>query len=227
MPKQGTSRLTQIVVGDDRYRRGDIESGELAEHVRAILGEPMESLHYRGVEYVRDPRYGDWLKLLPRDDRTTAFSHTISVEGDVPDPLTDLFSEEERKRLDRLLLAEVAQIETYERTDGEGGGPGSLVRVSGQSAKTIERQQLPDIEDLEKSAIIAPETRAELARFLSNVPNRFQQTVELSIDESSLLVHRLEWTLEGFRDDRIVHRFHSRRTFSLFNEAELPGPLPE
>ena len=66
------------IVGADHQRIGDLEYSDLIDHVRAILGEPTDQLYFRGKEYVRHPRTGEWLS--ENSDRRRGY---IRSEGHV------------------------------------------------------------------------------------------------------------------------------------------------
>jgi hypothetical protein len=66
------------------------------------------------------------------------------------------------------------------------------------------------------------EFRAELAKSPDSIWSK--QVVWIGVDDNR--VYRVETTGVEYRDEVEVGRHAMRQTYSLFNEAELPGPLP-
>lgn len=57
-------------------------------------------------------------------------------------------------------------------------------------------------------------------------PTRGEGAIELWVDDA-YHVRRRSWTIDSYSGDRLLSSQQMESTFSLFNEAELPGPLPD
>lgn len=227
-PNPVTTSFTLVLVGEDCYQNGDIDQGgEVVFHVRSILGEPREYLFSKGVEYVRDPRYGDWLRMLPNAKLEHGYSGTFgSVEGgDEGGPAVAPLSVEEYRKRYLLFGIEPDRMRDYSIVGTEDLDGSSLVHVRGLHSQTLP-SPIPNMDDFEKSTIMTPDTRENLVKMLNKMPNHARGTLNLWIDQGSQLIQRLEWLDEGLRDDQIVSTHQGTRLYSLFNTAEIPVPLP-
>jgi hypothetical protein len=187
------------------------------------LGEPRECLNYRGVEYVRDPRYGDWLKTLPDAYRNQHWSSVSVTSDNAEQP----FSEEEYKRRHLVFGTEPSRMKTYRVVGTEAMDRLSLAHVRGEHSEAAGLDRMPSPEDFAMSTIMPSEALENYKKLRANMPDRVRSGLDIWVDEATHFIHRLEWLDEGLRDDRIVHTYQGTRLYSLFNTAELPGPLPD
>jgi hypothetical protein len=225
----GTAEYTLTIVGDDCHRQGDLDDSELVDHVRAILGEPAESIHFRGQEYVRDPRTGDWLSEdveRTRRGRAVIESRVLAVGRSDTEPA---WSDLEARRLLLLfgsLIDPVLPFSVVEESMADGQ---EIVRLRSESAGSIPFSGLPSKGHFDERirAGLPPELREQIESMMDRIPDSFHHVTELCVDRTTMLVDRYERTDESLLDRRVVHRVRTTHVFSQFNEAQLPGPLPE
>ena len=227
-----TMTNTLTIVGEDVHQRGDIDQGgEVAGHVRAILGEPREWLHCGGVEYVRDPRNGDWLKEIPEAEQywvSSGSSASFSVEQsseDVAEGRAPL-SEEEYKRRYLLFGTEPSRMQDYRLVGTDDVDGRSLAHIRGEYFDGGALDHMPSPENFAKHATMPPEALENYKKLYANFPDRRRGTLDMWIDEVTHFIHRLLWIDQRLRDDRAVETHEGTRVYSLFNAAELPDPLP-
>ncbi|HEV8574021.1 MAG TPA: hypothetical protein VGR43_04865 [Dehalococcoidia bacterium] len=59
-------------------------------------------------------------------------------------------------------------------------------------------------------------------------PERLKGFVDVWVDPLTFFAHRIYWRLDFFNGDRyLLQTEETSSRYSLFNEAELPGPLPD
>jgi hypothetical protein len=225
----GTMEFTVTIVGEDYYRQGDLDDSELVDHVRAILGEPKESIFYRGTEYVRDPRTSDWLTEdagRRRRGYTVSETHVIAT-GIIDEQLA--WSDDEARRLLLLFGGFLDPAARFEVAADEQSAGRDLVHLRAETSDVLPFSGLPskDAFDDRIREGLPLELREQIEAMMLRIPDSFHYVNEFSIGRASKLIQRFEGIHDSLLDGRVVHRSHTIRTFSHFNEASLPGPLPE
>lgn len=193
-----------IRVGEDGYENSGDEGWPWSE-----------VLHYGGVDYYRDED-GTW--------NTEAGAHvysemmTYELEGAPP---WDESLVSEAYALDFNEFRDAAVLD--ERTlDGR-----RVIGLVVESTTPVD-EYLDDLESqlfppgMEVPDDILEDFRAEIA----NSPDSIWQKQVVWIGVNDFLVYRVEMESKGFLDEAAVASGTMTQTYSLFNEAELPGPLP-
>lgn len=249
----GTTEYTLKLVGDDWHRQGYIQRFGLADHVRILLGEPTEALYIGGKEYIRDPRYGEWLseqkEWRPRKHLFTETQH-MGIGSDLPEiRRTDVVTERQPLLFDYVLFQdhEFTSIGEEElngrdvvhlRADKESEGPFPRPPTAAQARSFSFPGKLRDYASEDVRDSLSPEMRDEveaaeeeairqIEEIRRLIPHAFRDTIDIWIDPATHFVHRCEWVHVSLQNDNVAKRVHIIRTFSHFNKAELPGPLPD
>ena len=66
----------------------------------------------------------------------------------------------------------------------------------------------------------------ELRREFERIPDEITVTIRLWVSSVDFLPQRQEAEATGYRDGEVVQTTRISAEYSLYNEAELPGPLP-
>jgi hypothetical protein len=223
-----TAEYTLTIVGDDCHQHGDLDDSDLVDHVRAILGEPSEAIHFRGEHYVRDPRTGDWLSEdVDRKRRGNAMStHVLAVGTSDTAPA---WSERETRRLLLLFGSLFDPVSRFSAVDEGVGDERKTVHLRAEAAGSLPFSGLPSKHHFDDRvrAALPPEVREQIEAMMDRIPDSYHYATELWIDPATMFIQRFEHTDESLLDRRVIHRSHTTRVFSQFNQAQLPGPLPE
>lgn len=223
------------IVGADHQRTGDLEYSDLIDHVRAILGEPTDQIYFHGEEYVRHPLTGEWLS--EKVDRRRG-GH-IRVKGHVIESTVQEYSmvpavedkpawDKGEVRLISFLFGSSIDLASEFATVGEEESDGrTIVHLRMENTPWPSGLRRKDAFDDEKLATLEPDLREAIESIRHTIPDSVRDLTELWIDRDMGLVQRFEETRESFIDGQISQRARLTRVFSRFNEAELPGPLPD
>lgn len=189
-----------------------------------------ESLYFRGEFYDRDAESGRWttpnasemVDVLVGEDGPGTGGYLEVEDTSNPGEWDYLFSD---------LYGFSIQPSTLRVLDEEVRDGRPAIRVSGdlwfpdnQEATDIAAELENHLRETIGQSGDLPE---EFRESLEQIPNRHTGTFELWVDPDSFLVYRMESLFKGWRDDRLVSSERRSSNFSLFNEAALPGPLPE
>ncbi|MEX0683217.1 MAG: hypothetical protein WD904_05870 [Dehalococcoidia bacterium] len=119
-------------------------------------------------------------------------------------------------------LASEFATASEEKSDGR-----TIVHLRTENVPRLPGLRRKDAFDDRKLASLQPELREAIEAIRHKIPESVHELTELWIDRDTKLVLRFEDTHEAFVNGRTVERARLTRVFSRFNDAELPGPLPE
>ena len=106
-------------------------------------------------------------------------------------------------------------------------GSVATVHLKGKTSMDFDDFGIPkEIQNLyEECGIPIPTWPPEAGMFEDYLPTRLETEFEVWVDDA-LHIIRLESTSRSYRGDRLLSTSTTDATYSLFNEADLPGPLP-
>jgi len=242
------SRELRIQAGEDMYLKDQFIARELCE------GEPDcsdsvfpfdENLFYKGKTYYRDGSSDRWVlepeSGCPVDPSVACFSARLPLEhwegtdraggfigtgGDCP----ALASIEWPERIPAYSF-DFSWLTNPERIES-GSDDAGLIRLHGTIDEPVWSLGLTaEIEAIYAECGMDPAQTFESTEFpepfKDYFPERFTGTADIWVDPVTFFVHRIDWSLDSLNGDRLLHTNTTAARYSLFNEAELPGPLPE
>jgi hypothetical protein len=249
------TRSVRIQAGDDLYTKLDYGGAEDFCEGDPECEEPSfpfdETLYYRGTAYVRD-RSGAWVlepeSGCPENDPSVfctevarvPVEHWEGTDGSGGMIGTGGFIEtaEECPALASYAPPERVPVYSFEfswLTNPEvieAGAEDGLIHVRGTISESFSSFGLPP----ELEAIYA-ECGIELPdpfegsdipdMFRDFIPERYEGVADIWVAPDTFFVHRVDWTLDMINKERTIQSDQTSSRYSLFNEAELPGPLPE
>ncbi len=247
LPQESTTRTLRIQVGEDSYTRympdrSDVFCDGAPETCEDISGFMDENLTYRGRFYFHDPESGEWV------DEETCYN-TGSVSGcsiaigeieaeplfeDGECPAAEHWSgyDDLPEFADYAIFAYYAfdfdSVQESKRLGDEVSDGTRLIHIGG----TL-RRDLPDPYDppeelaaiYEECGVKLPTPDPEFERLSTWMPDRNEGEFELWVDED-FHIRQLVFEIRSYNGDRLIQTEQAEADFSLFNEAELPGPLP-
>lgn len=251
LPQGSTSRTLRIQVGDDSYTRSSPEppAGFCDEQPEACRDGPSfmdEQLLYRGKSYLRNPETGNWVKWPEPGEclnLSSGFScsgaatyleaESIFESGECPAAEhwfgSDIVPDAAEQAANSLYnFAFILAGETEHLGDEISDGV-SLVHIRGTLNFDFPDPYDPPEELLaiyEECGIEVPTPDPEFDRMRIWMPDRNEGEFEMWIDQD-FHVRRLTFEGRSYNGDRLIQTDREEATYSLFNEAKLPGPLPD
>lgn len=247
LPQESTTRTLRIQVGEDSYTRylpdpSDDFCDEEPEACEGTSGLMDGDLTYKGVSYFRNPQTGEWV------DESTCYN-AGAVSG-----CSMAFAEIEEESLFEESACPAAEqwsgydmvpkgaeqaaysyynflfglVRESERLDDEVSDGVSLVHIRGAVNFEFPDPYDPPEELLaiyEECGIEVPTPDPEFAKISEWMPDRNEGEFEMWIDED-FHIRRLTFEGRSYNGDRLIQTDTEEATYSLFNEAALPGPLP-
>jgi hypothetical protein len=235
------SRLVRIQVGEDYYDKHEFVGPDFCE------GDPdpdcpdfasprEETLWYNGETYYRA---GDRWVVEPESGciNTGQFSScSMAIEHEILG--TDSGGFIECPALASAEPVEISQVYSFDfswLTAPErvaDGDESDLVHIKSTIDESFWSFGLPpEIEAAYAECGIDPEEAfgpGDVPPEVSDYfPERFKCQADIWIDPATFYVHRLDFQLDSLNGDRVIATNRIAAAYSLFNEAELPGPLPE
>lgn len=246
LPQESTTRTLRIQVRDDSYTRNipDLSDfcDEAPEDCAGRLGLMDEELTYNGKFYFRDPQTGEWIdeemcySTSPSSGCSIAVAEmeaeSLFEEGACPAAeqwfgydMVPKGTEQAAYSYYNFLFGLVRESE---RLDDEVSDGISLVHIRGAVTFEFPDPYAPPEELLaiyEDCGIEVPTPDPEFARISEWMPDRNEGEFEMWIDED-FHIRRLTFEGRSYNGDRLIQTDTEDVTYSLFNEAALPGPLP-
>jgi hypothetical protein len=236
-PQETTS--IRIQVGEDSYTKYEFIQPDLCDYgfpCEDIFSPLDENLFYNGDFYYRDRSGTGWVTEpafgCPGDDQTIACLEGsggfIGVAYAADCPALESIGEIGPSRIysfDFSWLKDPEQVED----DSDGSGLTHIRAVIDQPSWPFGLS--PEIEAAyAECGIDSSEFYGEQeipAEIRANMPDRLKGIADIWVDPVTFFVHRIDWSLDMFNGDRLIQSDKTIAQLSLFNEAELPGPLPE
>jgi hypothetical protein len=202
-----------IRVGEDGYERWGDEDVPWDE-----------VLTYEGVKYHRGED-GTWKTMEELFSFAMGAVDLVAVEGS--DPLgmepgawdEALFSQTYALDFNQFLDAEVLDERSMNGRQMVGLSV-SLTMPVPPSFDDIESQMFRPGMDVPDDVL------EEFRKMGAKMPDTLRQTQVLWIGADDHLIYRVDVEGSAYRQDKVVESFTETRTYSRFNEVELPGPLP-
>lgn len=189
------------------------------------FGHP-EQLNYRGREYFRDGPDSPWRSK--EEEWQLVAENRLTVEHSVPVEIKPGVT------WDDTLLSETSGVdfndfmEATRLEDEFIGGGGKLrltvthiVPIGFQDIDAVERTMLPEW------ANVPPQVREEIREKLLEQPDSLTLKEDIWIEPDTWLLVKMEVEGTARRRGEVTESFVEARSFSKFDEANLPGPLPE
>lgn len=122
-------------------------------------------------------------------------------------------------------------LTNLQRVESESDGS-DLIQIRGTIDEPFWSLGLsPEIEAIYAECGIDPKEQFDLADIPTPMrdyfPDRFKGEADIWLDPTTFYVHRLEWRLGSLNGERLITTTSTDSLYSLFNNAALPGPLPE
>ncbi len=121
---------------------------------------------------------------------------------------------------------DVSQLADLVRVEDETIGGHESIHLKGEFARPFP----PYLEQLNRAyaecGIATPKSDSGSEFMHSLFPDKEMGTFEAWIGSEDFYIYRLEIESEVLKGERIIHSERTESTYSLFNEAELPGPFP-
>lgn len=252
LPQESTTRTLRIHVGEDSYARYRPEppAGFCDEQPAACKDVPGfmdEELRYRGKSYFRNPETGEWVKWPDPGECFNTGSgsacsgaaiylettHVPFEPGDCPAAEHwfgyGMVPGATEQAAYTYYAFDFASIRESERLDDEVLDGVSLVHIRGALGFDFPDPYNPPDElaaIFEECGIELPTPDPESDRFSEWMPNRNEGEFEMWIDKD-FHIRRLTFEGRSYNGDRLMQTDREEATYSLFNQAQLPGPLPD
>ena len=177
-----------------------------------------EELRYGGRKYVRETKDSQW-KTEDQLGWSTVAMGTITAERQ-PGWDESLFSENYGLDFGEFLQAIRLPDETHAGT--------RVIRLSVTHTLPLDMPALDEMmEKMLPGRVQDPEGKLdELRKQFSLAPDGMELKEDLLIDGQDFRVAAVEVDCTVYRAGEVIESFVETRSYSKFNEAELPGPLP-